>query len=353
MSDPKLKNIRADILSNNNYLFRSTGQSIIFDGWLKLYPEKIKENFLPEFKIKDAVDCIELKPEQHFTEPPARYSDATLVKLMEEYGIGRPSTYAPTIATIEERGYVERDDKKKLKPKDIAFLVNDLLVEHFSQIVDYQFTAQMEENLDEIAEGKKDWQPIIATFYHPFKENLDTKDKELTKKDLTEEKTDEVCPKCGKPMVIKVGRFGKFFACSGYPECKTTKPLPDEEKSLPKVELSEEICNKCGSQMVIKHGRFGPFLGCSNYPDCKNIKAIEIKTNVACPKCSKGELIEKRTKRRKIFYGCNRYPECDFALWDKPTGETCPKCKQPVVFGAKGVVKCSSKECDYVAEQNS
>jgi DNA topoisomerase-1 len=351
MSDAKLKNIRADILSNNNYLFRSTGQSIIFDGWLKLYPEKIKENFLPEFKIKDSVDCLELKPEQHFTEPPARYSDATLVKSMEEYGIGRPSTYAPTIATIEERGYVERDDKKKLKPKDIAFLVNDLLVEHFSQIVDYQFTAQMEENLDDIAEGKKDWQPIIATFYEPFKENLDTKDKELTKKDLTEEKTNEICPKCGKPMVIKVGRFGKFFACSGYPECKTTKPLPDEEKSLPKVELSEEICNKCGSQMVIKHGRFGPFLGCSNYPDCKNIKAIEIKTNVACPKCAKGELVEKRTKRRKIFYGCNRYPDCDFALWDKPTGELCPKCKQPLVFGAKGVIKCSSKECDYTVEK--
>jgi DNA topoisomerase-1 len=351
MAEAELKNVSADITSANHYVFRATGQTILFDGWLKLYPEKAKENLLPELIKGKPVTCKELTPEQHFTEPPARYSDATLVKALEEYGIGRPSTYAPTIATIEDRGYVERDDKKKLQPKDIAYLVNDLLVEHFPQIVDFQFTAQMEENLDDIAEGKKDWQPIIATFYHPFKDNLDQKDQELSKKDLTEEKTDEVCPKCGKPMVIKVGRFGKFFACSGYPECKTTKPLPEEEKNLPKIELSEEICNKCGSQMVIKHGRFGPFLGCSNYPDCKNIKAIEKKVNVKCPKCTEGDLVEKRSKRRKIFYGCNRYPDCDFALWEKPNGESCPKCKHLLVFAAKGMIKCSNKECDYKKEQ--
>jgi len=350
MADAELQNVSADVISNNEYLFRATGQTIVFDGWLKLYPEKTKENLLPELIEGEKVTEKELKPEQHFTEPPARYSDATLVKALEEFGIGRPSTYAPTIATIEERGYVERDDKKKLFPKDIAYVVNDLLVEHFPQIVDFQFTAEMEENLDEIAEGTKDWQPIIATFYHPFKENLDKKDEQISKKELTEEKTDELCPKCGKPMVIKIGRFGKFLACSGYPECKTTKPFGEEAKELPQIELSEEICNKCGSQMVIKRGRFGPFLGCSNYPDCKNIKAIEKKINVKCPKCTQGDLIEKRTKRRKIFFGCNRYPDCDFALWDKPTGEACPKCKNPLVFGAKGSVKCSNKECDFKKE---
>lgn len=349
MADAELNNVSADVTSTNNYMFRATGQTIVFDGWLKLYPEKTKENILPDLQENQKVTCQELKPEQHFTEPPARFSDATLVKALEEYGIGRPSTYAPTIATIEDRGYVERDDKKKLKPKEIAFLVNDLLVEHFPQIVDYQFTAQMEENLDEIAEGTKDWQPIIATFYHPFKENLDKKDDELTKKDLTEQKTDEVCPKCAKPMVIKVGRFGRFLACTGYPECKTTKPLAEEAQELAQihVEVSDEVCEKCGSPMHIKRGRFGPFLGCSAYPTCKNIKAIEKKSGVKCPTCKEGDLVEKRSKRGRIFFGCNRYPECNFALWNKPNGEVCPTCSSLLVYGAKNTVRCSNKECNF------
>jgi DNA topoisomerase-1 len=350
MAEAELNNVSADIVTANNYLFRATGQTIIFDGWLKLYPEKIKEHLLPDLEEKKEVTLLELKPEQHFTEPPARFSDATLVKALEEYGIGRPSTYAPTIATIEDRGYVERDEKKKLKPKEIALVVNDLLVEHFPQIVDFQFTAQMEENLDEIAEGTKDWQPIIATFYHPFKKNLDEKDEQLSKKELTEEKTDETCPKCSKPMVIKMGRFGKFLACSGYPECKTTKPLAEEAKALGEIKLSEEVCEKCGSQMQIKHGRFGPFLGCSNYPDCKNIKPIEKKMNIKCPTCKTGDIVEKRSKRGKMFYGCNRYPDCDFALWNKPNGEVCPECSSLLTFGAKHTLKCSSKECAFTKE---
>lgn len=338
-----------DLTSHNRYGFRATGQTIAFDGWLKLYPDKTKENLLPTVAVGEAVRCTALAPEQHFTEPPARYSDATLVKALEEYGIGRPSTYAPTIATIEERGYVERDDKKKLKPKDIAFLVNDLLVEHFPQIVDYQFTAQMEENLDAIARGEKDWQPIVSTFYHPFKENLDKKDAELNKKDLTEEKTDEVCPACGKPMIIKVGRFGKFLACTGYPECKTTRPLPgDTAAAVP--EPTDVVCDQCGSPMLRRVGRFGPFLGCSGYPKCKNIKSLDVKLNINCPRCGEGELVQKRSKRGKPFYGCNRYPTCDFALWDKPTGETCPTSSDLLVFGARGTIKCSRKECAYRAE---
>ncbi|HLD61334.1 MAG TPA: type I DNA topoisomerase [Patescibacteria group bacterium] len=351
MAAAELNATAIDISTNNKYGFRATGQVIVFDGFLKLYPDKAKEEILPKVTEGEKVVCEELKPEQHFTEPPARYSDATLVKALEEYGIGRPSTYAPTIATIEDRGYVERDDKKKLKPKEIAFLVNDLLVEHFPQVVDFQFTAQMEENLDEIARGEKDWKPIIATFYHPFKENLDQKDAELNKKDLTEEKTDEVCEKCGKSMVIKMGRFGKFLACSGYPECKSTKPFAKEEReAAAQVELSDEKCDKCGAPMQIKRGRYGPFLGCSKYPECKNIKSIEIKVNLKCPKCKEGDIIQRRSKRGKIFYGCNRYPNCDFALWDRPTGEFCPESKDPLVFGAKGMVKCSNKECGFKKE---
>lgn len=347
MATAELNSVSLDVASQNEYVFHATGQTILFDGFLKLYPDKSKETTLPEIKVGESVECEELKPEQHFTEPPARYSDATLVKILEEYGIGRPSTYAPTIATIEDRGYIERDEKKRLKPKEIAFLVNDLLVEHFPEIVDYKFTAIMEENLDAIARGEKDWQPIIATFYHPFKENLDKKDGELSKKDITEEKTDEVCDKCGKPMVIKFGRFGKFFACTGYPECKSTKPLPGEEHAAATPEVTDEKCENCGSPMLRRMGRYGPFLGCSNYPKCKTIKNIEKKTDLKCPKCVNGDVIEKRSKRGKIFFGCNKYPDCDFALWNKPTGELCPECKQPLTYGAKGLIACSNKECAY------
>jgi DNA topoisomerase-1 len=202
MAAADINSATIDLESANKYSFHATGQTVLFEGFLKLYPDKTKENLLPKLTVGEKVTCDELKPEQHFTEPPARYSDATLVKALEEFGIGRPSTYAPTIATIEDRGYVERDDKKKLAPKEIAYTVNDLLVEHFPHIVDFQFTAEMEEHFDEIARGEREWQPVIKEFYTPFKENLDKKDAELEKKALTEEATDEVCAKCGKPMIV-------------------------------------------------------------------------------------------------------------------------------------------------------
>ncbi|MEK7680656.1 MAG: type I DNA topoisomerase, partial [Patescibacteria group bacterium] len=340
-----------DVVSGNAYKFRANGQTIAFDGFLKLYPDKAKENILPELVKDEKVDCKEIKPEQHFTEPPARYSDATLVKMLEAHGIGRPSTYAPTIATIEDRGYVERDNNKKLKPKDIAFLVNDLLVEHFPHVVDLQFTAEMEDSLDEIAHGKKEWQPVIADFWGPFKENLDKKEKEISKKELTEEKTDEKCNKCDSPMIIKTGRFGKFMACSNYPECKNTKSLdPEEEKAQEAAQASNETCEKCGAPMLVRRGRFGPFLGCSKYPECKSVKNIDKKLNLKCPKCGEGDVVEKRSKRGKPFYGCNKYPDCDFALWEKPNGEFCPDCKSLLVYAAKGAIKCGNKECGYKKE---
>ncbi|MBD3311639.1 MAG: type I DNA topoisomerase [Candidatus Magasanikbacteria bacterium] len=343
MKEARLNKTSLDI-SAKKYTFRASGQTMIFSGWLKLYPKSIKEEMLPDLKEGLEMDCSVLKPEQHFTEPPARYSDATLVKALEEHGIGRPSTYAPTIATIEARKYVERDENKRLMPTEISFLVNDLLVKHFSDIVDYEFTAEMEEDLDTIAEGEKKWKPIIRDFYKPFHKNLEKKTKELSKKELTEEETDEKCEKCGSDMIIKLGRFGKFMACSNYPECKNTKPVDPEER---KEEETDEKCEKCGSDMIVKHGRYGTFLGCSNYPDCKNIKPIEKKTGVKCNKCNNGEFIEKRTKKGRTFYGCNRYPDCENALWSKPTGENCPQCKQPLVFGSKKVIRCSNKECKY------
>ena len=328
-------------IAADKYELRTTGSVIAFPGFMRVYGGAADDTILPAMKKNDELDLKKLIDKQHFTEPPARYSDATLVKALEEYGIGRPSTYAPTIATIIDRKYVDRDESKRLAPNDIAFLVTDLLTEHFPQIVDYKFTARMEDDLDEIAEGKMDWVKIIADFYGPFHENLEKKEKEITKKEITEEPTDEKCEKCGKPMVKKIGRYGAFLACSGFPECKNTKPLNGEE------ETTDEKCEKCGKPLVTKHGRYGAFLACSGYPECKYIKKSGQSTGVKCPKCEKGELVARRTKRGKIFYGCNRYPDCDFALWDKPTGEKCPECGALLTQKGKNKIACSNKECGF------
>ena len=256
--------------AGKNHLFRVTGAIIKFDGFLKVYPTKISEIMLPPLEKNEVLKLIKLIPTQHFTKPPAPYSEATLVKALEEYGIGRPSTYAPTLSTIQERNYVKKESKY-LYPTEMGILVNDLLTEHFPKIVDIKFTARMEEDLDKIAHGKQQWIPIIKNFYQPFEENLQKKYKEISKKEITEEKTDEVCEKCNKPMVIKIGRFGKFLACSGFPECKNTLPLEKEEES------TDKTCPECEAQLKIRTSRFGKFFGCSNYPKCKYTKKYKNK----------------------------------------------------------------------------
>jgi len=356
MAGAALINTAVDIAAEkketkNFYTFRANGLTIKFDGFLKVYGAS-QETILPTLEANEPLDLIKLIPNQHFTEPPARYSDASLVKALEEYGIGRPSTYAPTISTIIERGYVERIEGRRLKPKDIAFTVNDLLVSHFPRIVDYKFTARMEDDLDEIAEGKKKWMPVIKEFYAPFKENLNQKYQEISK---MEEKTDEICEKCGSPMVIKMGRYGRFLACSNFPECRNIRSLKSEGETEP--ETANEVCDKCGAPMAIKSGRFGKFLSCSRYPECKNIKSLVKSTGVKCPECGKnllaedllkaGEIVERRSKKGRTFYSCNRYPDCKFALWSKPTGEKCSKCGSLLVYGKNDTVVCSNKECDY------
>lgn len=352
MTEAIMDQTRIDIQAKDTpYTFRANGSVIKFPGYLKVYPAQTTENILPDLKEKESVDLTELIANQHFTQPPARYSEASLIKTLEEYGIGRPSTYAPTISTVQDRGYVEKEDKK-LKPTDMAFLVNDLLVEHFPNIVDYQFTAKMEDDLDEIAEGEIKWQPVIKEFWVPFKENLDKKDMELNKKDLTEEKTNEVCEKCGKEMVIKVGRYGKFLACTGYPDCKNTKPVEGGAPIAAPKETGEK-CPECDSPLVERKGRFGLFTGCSNYPKCKYIKKSPSQEFGTCPKCKEGKIVGKKS-RRGWFYGCNRYPDCDFALWGKPVmpegttePEKCPDCGSILVYAKDDVIKCSSKECKY------
>ena len=349
MPDARMNATTVDVTDEKNiYILRATGSTVAFAGWMKIYADSSEEKLLPKLASGDEIKLKVIGAHSHETQPPARYSEAGLVKALEAKGIGRPSTYAPTIATVFERKYVEKD-QNRLKPTDMGILVTNLLKEHFADIVDYDFTAQMEDSLDEIAVGKKEWQPLISNFYHPFKKNLEEKEAVLSKKEITEEKSDYVCEKCGKPMVIKMGRFGKFLACTGYPDCKNTKQL----KSDGKIEAEEptgETCDICGKPMVIKRGRYGKFLGCSGYPECKGIKRIENSTGVACPKCGKGQIVEKKSKRGKLFYACNQYPDCEFALWSKPTGEKCPTCSSILVYGPKQTIKCSAKTCSYSRE---
>jgi DNA topoisomerase-1 len=324
--------------------FRANGNVMVFAGFIKIYGTSGKDVILPSVAKGDKLDLKEMLPLQHFTEPPARYSDASLVKILEEFGIGRPSTYAPTISTILQRGYVDRDENKKLKPSEVAFLVNDLLVANFPEIVDYKFTARVEDDLDEIAEGKKEWQPVIAEFYNPFKANLMQKYKDVKKADVLHEETKEMCEMCGAPMVVRISKFGKFLACSAFPKCRFTKPLAGAE-TKEEIKESEESCEKCGSKMLIKEGKYGKFLGCSGYPKCKNMKPLNDDTGVACPKCETGKIVTRRTKRGRIFFGCSGYPKCNFALWSKPTGEKCPKCSSLMVMDGRGKTKCSNVEC--------
>ncbi len=353
MADAQMSTTGADIDADTRgdgatvFTFRASGTTIVKKGYLEVYESEIKETLLPELAEKDELEAGPVTPKQHFTEPPPRYTEASLVKTLEENGIGRPSTYAPTITTVIDRGYVKKENKK-LEPTELAFLVNDLLVAHFPDIVDYQFTAHMEDDLDEIAEGRKEWVPVVREFYGPFKKNLTAKDAEISKKDVAEEATDEVCEKCGKPMVVKYGRYGKFLACSGFPACRNSKPLPGAgDKPGAAAPVIDEKCPKCGAPMVLRRGRFGEFISCSNYPECKTTKPLLKKIGVKCPSCKEGDMVEKRTRTGKIFYACSRYPDCKFALWSRPTGESCPKCGSPLVFAKADTVRCSNKECGY------
>ncbi|MDD5109975.1 MAG: type I DNA topoisomerase [Patescibacteria group bacterium] len=342
MADAELSSSAVDLADPGNAAtFRATGSVVSFDGWLKVYPTGLQETVLPKLAVGTAVDLAEFSPNQHFTEPPARYSEATLVKTLEELGIGRPSTYAPTIATVVSRGYVEKVEKR-LKPTDIGELVNDLLVKHFPNIVDYQFTATIEDDLDAIAEGKHPWQNTVREFYVPFAKLLETKEQELSKKELTETASGAVCVKCGKPMVIKIGRFGRFLACSGFPECTNKAPL-DKNGAAQPLQLLDEKCPQCGKPLTQRIGRFGPFVGCSGYPACKYIKKTPAKEYAPCPKCGKGKIVAKRS-RRGVFYACNAYPDCKNAYNTEPTGEKCQTCGDLMIAG-KEEPRCGNKEC--------
>ena len=307
-------------ISANHYKFRATGSVLKFDGFIKLYLESEEEEegekelagTLPVLKEGEGLALLSLSPEQHFTQPPPRYNEASLVKELEKRGIGRPSTYAPILSTVQERGYVEKEGKA-LKPTEIGITTNGLLVKHFPGIMDIKFTAHMEDDLDDIVAEKMEWIDTLKEFYEPFAKALAEAEvkMEKVKKEI---KTKETCPECGKPLVIRQGRYGDFMACSGYPKCRFTKTLPEEES---KALAGQEKCDKCGKPMTLKHSRYGDFLACTGYPKCKNIKPILKSTGAKCPKCG-GEIVERRTRRGKLFYGCSNYPKCDFATWQRP-----------------------------------
>jgi DNA topoisomerase-1 len=391
-----------------DYLFRATGSVLKFEGFLKAYQEGKDQADEEDEELRHRLPAVAegehlrfraIKPEQHFTEPPPRYNEATLVKRLEADGVGRPSTYASILSTIQEREYVSKEGGRFV-PSELGMVVTDLLLESFDDIFDVTYTARMEEELDEIEEGKLDWRAAMAEFYERFDRDLKhaeehmtdikrmekptdltcekcgkplvikwgkhgsfiactgypecTYTRELTvdlpdvdKADLTEQADEEYCENCGRPMVLKKGRFGTFYACSGYPDCKTTKPIGGQQKK-PDQPLDEK-CPQCGSNLALKTGRFGEFTACSNYPTCKYVKQKTI--GVKCPECSEGEITERRSRKGKTFYGCNRYPECKFVAWAKPVAEKCPQCGSPYMvekwLKAGPMWQCPNPECKH------
>jgi DNA topoisomerase-1 len=336
-------------------LFTSTGTTPVFQGFVALYVEGEdnhengdQEKKLPVLSEGEILDLVSLTPRQHFTQPPYRFSEATLIKELEEKGIGRPSTYATILSTIKGKGYV-RLEKGKFFPTELGMLVNDLLVVNFPDILDVEFTAQMEENLDKIEEGEKGRVDALKEFYAPFQKDLEMA--KVSMRDVKREMipTDAVCERCGSKMVKRWGKRGYFLACSGYPKCRYTREVEENEETKEEVNVR---CEKCGNPMVIKNGKFGRFLACSNYPECKFTQALE--TGVRCPQegCD-GMIVERRSRKGKTFYSCSNYPRCTFALWDKPLSERCPQCGFPFLVEKQGKggasVRCPQKECGYRA----
>lgn len=344
------------------YQLRATGQILTFLGFMAVYlegedEEKEKDEeenpTLPKLKEGETLKLVKLEPHQHFTQPPPRFTEASLVKELEEKGIGRPSTYASIMTVIQDKEYV-RKIEKRFHPTDLGKLVNDLLVMSFPDVLDIGFTAQMESELDDVEDGTRKWVDALNDFYKPFEKALSEAKHRMRDVKRQQIETDVLCEKCGKKMVVKWGRHGEFLACAGYPECRSTKEFVRDDAGAikPKAqETTDEKCEKCGGPMLVKRGRFGAFLACARYPECKGTRSIT--TGVACPECGKGSLVQKTSRRGKVFYGCDKYPKCKYALWDKPVKGPCPKCDFPVLVekyskkSGETKMACPSEGCGY------
>ena len=362
MAEALLDTVAVDLSCGEGNTFRANGSTVTFPGFLSVYEEGRDDSkdddqnavLLPLLTVGDKITLQDIVAHQHFTEPPPRYSEASLVKVLEEFDIGRPSTYAAIIHTLQQREYVIVD-KKRFVPTDVGRIVSHFLMDYFTRYVDYKFTAQLEDTLDAIARGEKEWIPVLEEFWQPFTEQIHTIDTEVQRKDVTTKTLDEQCPKCAAPLAIRLGKRGRFIGCTAYPECDYTQDLSTQvgEKTEPTV-VEGRVCPQCQGELHIKVGRYGRFIGCGQYPNCKFIEPLEkpADTGVACPKCHEAKLLKRKSRKGKIFYSCGSYPQCDYALWNEPMDKMCPKCAWPILtiketkrYGRQLV--CPHEGCGY------
>ena len=356
-----INTVGVNLAAGENSIFRTTGSTIANPGFMAVYLEGVDdstaesdEKMLPTMAVGDKLELLEIRPEQHFTEPPPRFSEASLIKALEENDLGRPSTYATIISTLQAREYVTLE-KKRFQPTDVGRVVSKFLTNYFSKYVDYGFTAQLEDELDAVSRGEKEWIPLMTSFWDPFKSKVDDIDQNVDRKDVTQEALDEECPKCKKPLSIRLGRRGRFIGCSGYPECDYTRNMGSEEQESEEPEVVEgRSCPQCEEPLIIRTGRYGKFIGCSTYPKCKHMEPLEAPTDtgVQCPECKQSTLLKRKSRYGKIFYSCSRYPDCKYAVWNTPVAEPCPKCEWPILTikttKRRGTEKvCPQKACDF------
>jgi DNA topoisomerase-1 len=365
MAEALVDTVAVDLSCGEGNLFRANGSVITFPGFLTVYEEGRDDSkddeqtsLLPALAVGDKVTLQDILTTQHFTEPPPRYSEATLVKALEEYDIGRPSTYASIIHTLQQREYVIVD-KKRFLPTDVGRIVSRFLTDYFTRYVDYKFTAHLEDTLDAIARGEKEWVPVLDEFWQPFIQKIHLIDEQVQRKDVTTQSLDEECPKCGKPLAIRLGKRGRFIGCTGYPDCDYTQDLGNEsgEKTEPEI-VEGRLCPECNNALHIKVGRYGRFIGCSNYPNCKFIEPLvkPTDTGVECPKCNSAKILQRKSRKGKIFYSCANYPKCDYALWNEPIDQTCPKCAWPILTVKETKrsgrqIMCPHEGCGYVTKE--
>jgi DNA topoisomerase-1 len=353
-----LDTVSIDLEAGPGHVSRATGSTVVKPGFMSVYQESTDEKppedesegaLLPPLKEGERVTLMGIRPEQHFTEPPPRFTEASLVKALEAFGIGRPSTYATIIDTLEKREYVTLD-KRRFQPTDVGRVVNKFLSEHFHHYVDYEFTARMEDDLDAISRGEKEWRPLLQDFWGDFQAQV--KEKESVERPGTEV-LEEDCPKCGKKLSKRLGRNGYFIGCTGYPECDYTRNVDEDAATAAAPQFVEgRVCPKCGSKLVIKRGRYGKFIGCSGYPNCKHMEPLEkpADTGVECPECKQATMLKRKSRYGKVFYSCARYPDCKYAVWNLPLREPCPKCGWSIltikITKRRGTEKvCPVKEC--------
>lgn len=364
MEDALIDTVAVDLSCGEGNIFRANGSTVAFPGFLLVYEEGLDDStdddqsvLLPQLKVGEKIALDSIDANQHFTEPPPRYSEATLVKALEEYDIGRPSTYATIIHTLQQREYVTVD-KKRFVPTDVGRIVIRFLTGHFTRYVDYQFTAQLEDTLDAVSRGEKEWVPVLEEFWQPFIQQIQDTDAKVQRKDVTTEILEEKCPKCEKQLSIRLGKRGRFIGCTGYPDCDYTQDLSQEgEKNEPEV-VEGRQCPQCTSPLHIKTGRYGRFIGCGNYPNCKFIEPLEkpADTGVDCPKCHSAKILQRKSRKGKIFFSCGNYPKCDYALWNEPIAKPCPQCAWPLLTiketkRSGRQILCPKEGCGYASKE--